>query len=372
MRTILGLMLGLATGALAAAVASAQTIPPTLGWTHLANTQLRSVCPAGFTNSCQNVTEAWSSGAFDTTRNRLLIFGGGHLDHFGNEIYSLNLNNLTISRLTDPGTPTATSCQHAIANGTQPNSRHTYDGMVYNPDQDELFIFGGSLACAAGTFGTDTWTYSFISNSWRQRIHSGANPTANPGAVASYDPVTKRVFVQDRRRLFAFDSAANSYTALSGDNCCDIRNYSQTSVIDPVRRKMVVLGQGDAYIYDLTGANGYQQQNLITTGGSAVINQDYPGLAYDPVTDRIVAWVGGNVVYSLNLDTRVWTSVSNASGPAAVFNGTFKRWAYSAASGVFVVLNDVDANASVFRLTAGGGTPSTSMPPARPTGFSLR
>lgn len=355
----------LATSWIGASEATAQSIPNTLGWNQLANTQMRSVCPSILSGSCQNVTAAWSSGAFDTKRNRLIIFGGGHTDYVGNELYSLNLSNLTINRLTDPGQPFATACQAAIAGGTQPNSRHTYDGLVYIAAQDQLFVFGGSLACGSGTFGTDTWTYNFASSSWQQRTPAGPTPAANPGAVASYDPVTQLVFLQDRRQLFSFNSATNTYTALSGDNCCDIRNYSQTSVIDPKRRMMVIIGQGDAYIYDISGTGSYQQQNLVTTGGAAIVNQDYPGLAYDPVTDRIVAWIGGNIVYSLNLDTRAWTSVTYAGGPSAMPNGTFKRWTYSAASGVFVVLNSVDTNASTFRLSSGV---ADSTAPSIPTG----
>lgn len=333
--------------------ATAQSIPNTLGWSQIANSNIRSVCPTILSGSCQNVTAAWSSGAFDTKRNRLIVFGGGHTDYVGNELYSVDLSTLKVNRLTDPGQPFATTCQAAIANGTQPNSRHTYDGLAYIAAQDQLFVFGGSLACGSGAFGTDTWTYNFASSSWQQRTPVGPTPADNPGVVASYDPVTQLVFLHDRRRLFSFNSSTNTYTALSGDNCCDIRNYSQTSVIDPKRRKMVMIGQGDAYIYDISGTGNYQQQNLVTTGGAAVINKEYPGLAYDPVTDRIVAWIGGDTVYSLNLDTRVWSSVTYPGGPAAMPNGTFKRWAYSAAAGVFVVENSVDSNAYVFRLSSG-------------------
>lgn len=347
--------------------ANGQSISSTLGWSQLANTKLRSTCPPSLVASCQNVTAAWSSGAFDTKRNRLILFGGGHTDYYGNELYSLDLNTLTINRLTDPGQPLATTCQTAIAGGAQPNSRHTYDGLAYIAAQDQLFVFGGSLACAAGTFGTDTWTYNFASSSWQLRTPAGPTPAANPGAVASYDPVTQLVFLHDRRQLFSFNSATNTYTALAGSSCCDIRNYVQTSVIDPKRRKMVLIGGGEAYVHDISGTGSYDQQNLVTTGGTAVINEAYPGLAYDPVTDRIVAWIGGNTVYSLNLDTGVWTNVTQAGGPTAMPNGTYKRWAYSASSGVFVVLNSVDTDASVFRLSSGVADTTTPSIPSAPS-----
>ena len=90
---------------------AAQTLPATPGWSQIPNTHLRA-CPStclnfgdsgyDFAYQCRNVTEAWNSGVFDTTRNRLIVWGGGHRNYSGNEIYALDLNTLTMQRLTDP------------------------------------------------------------------------------------------------------------------------------------------------------------------------------------------------------------------------------------------------------------------------------
>jgi hypothetical protein len=84
------------------------------GWTQLTNTALQAsgtntVCPpnhfqAGvngmpdynFTANCVTITGAWSGAAADTKRNRLIIMGGGHSAYAGNEVYSLDLVNLSI------------------------------------------------------------------------------------------------------------------------------------------------------------------------------------------------------------------------------------------------------------------------------------
>src|SRR5882724_309805 len=78
-------------------------IPSTLGWYEIPNTKLRSVCPPNgfggsgyaFADNCWTVLEAWNSAAMDTARNRLIIWGGGHSDYSGNEIYALDLNTLS-------------------------------------------------------------------------------------------------------------------------------------------------------------------------------------------------------------------------------------------------------------------------------------
>ena len=73
-------------------------IAETPGWHELPNTDLESVCACGngFDYACGNTWGgifAWSSGDFDATRNRLLMWGGGHGDYYGNELYALDLND---------------------------------------------------------------------------------------------------------------------------------------------------------------------------------------------------------------------------------------------------------------------------------------
>src|SRR5262245_12768815 len=76
------------------------------GWLAIPNSNLRSVCPPNgfggsgynFRDNCGSVTTAWSGGVFDTTRNRLIVWGGGHNDYYGNEIYAVNLNSNSIQR----------------------------------------------------------------------------------------------------------------------------------------------------------------------------------------------------------------------------------------------------------------------------------
>src|SRR5215813_3860598 len=165
-------------------LSDAAGIPTTPGWYRIPSTDLQSQCPPNnFNNSgydffdlCRGVTQAWNSAAFDTKRNRLIVWGGGHADYSGNEMYALDLNSLTMQRLNDPGLPVVTSGQpEAIVNGTQPNSRHTYDGLAYMANIDRLFVYGGSLAFVGGA-SNGTWTYDFSTNKWQQMNPLGDNP----------------------------------------------------------------------------------------------------------------------------------------------------------------------------------------------------
>jgi hypothetical protein len=337
----------------------AQSIPSALGWYQIPNTNLRRVALPdnwnnsgyGFNTQFEYIIRSWNSGVLDTRRNRLIIWGGGHQGYYGNEMYALNLSSLTVQRLNDPGLPVASSCVEAIVNGTQPNSRHTYDGISYMANVDRMFSHAGALACSAGNGTRETWTFNFATMTWQRMNPSGTIPRGDYGTVTEYDPNTGLVFVHDAINFYSYDFAANRYTQLSSGSEID---YHMTAVIDPKRKKFVILGGGQQWIIDISAGSSYTRQPLNSTGGSGIISSGYPGLAYDPLTDRIVAWDGGNTVYSLNLDTRTWTTSVYSGGPAADSNGTYGRWAYSSASGVFVSLNSVDSNAYTLRLTAGG------------------
>ena len=89
--------------------------------------------------------------------------------------------------------------------------------------------------------------------------------------------------------------------------------------------------------------------------GAGLVNTLSPGLDYDPVSGKIVGWSGGNTVYTLDRGTNTWSAITTHSGgPGALTyegNGTFGRWRYSPAAGVFVVVNGIAKNAFTFRLS---------------------
>src|ERR1700683_4307620 len=145
-------------------------LPSAVGWTALpVSTSLEGsgACPANnfggdpypFADNCQNVIRTWNGAVADTNQNRLIIWGGGHGNYYGNEIYSLNLtaNPITLTRVKDPTVPTnfanRENCIDGIPPGSPnfaPNSRESYGGLAFIPGPYEMFIEGGSVACLEG------------------------------------------------------------------------------------------------------------------------------------------------------------------------------------------------------------------------------
>jgi hypothetical protein len=311
-------------------------------WMELPNTKIRSVLPNPVPQGyAPHIITAWGGGTVDTARNRMIVWGGGHADYWGNEVYALELSNLTIKRIVDPSPLTSqANCDSALPDGT-PVSRHTYDGLAYIAHADRMLGIGGSMA-PCGYLDKATWAYDFTANKWN--MMTSTSPVSTHGAIAVYDPVSKLSYIKDQNSFWSYSLETNQYTKL-GDMFVD---YHVTAAIDTKRRKFVMIGDG-VQVIDL--ATNRMSTMSTSNAPGFVTSRGAPGIAYDPVADRIVAWHGGGSVYALNMDTGAWTQVAtNAGPPAAASTGTYGRWGFVPQYGVFALVNDIDQNAWVFKL----------------------
>ncbi len=333
---------------------------------------------------CRNVTEAWSGAAFDTTRNQLYIWGGGHMNYLGNELYALNLNSVpTMTRLTNPAPldyetelqesplpPLIEPSELPPFDGTQPKSRETYDGLVYLPVPDKLWAWSGSLAIFGFPDGV-TWLFDPALNSWERQFPTGSLPLASIAAVSAYDPNTGSIYLHNMQNLYRY-----TYNT-SGGNYEMLTMYEpgfyihMNGVIDPKRKKFILIGpgeeipgeekQGQIIIYDIDPDitdNEFMYEEINTVGDTAFLGAEAPGLAYDPVIEKVVAWAGGDTVYLLDLDTNppTWTAESYpiqpplaSEAPQAHNQGTYGRFEYAPAAKAFVLYNATNKNGYLFR-----------------------
>lgn len=334
-------------------------------WMELPTTTIRGVLPNPLPiGSPAAIILAWGGAAADTSRNRLIIWGGGHNDYYGNELYALDLTTRVMRRLTDPSPIGEVSrCLGTLPDGN-PASRHTYGNLVYMAHVDRMFAFGGAHACANGGFVNDTWTFDFSTNRWHLMNPTGPLPVYGVTASA-YDPVTQQVYLHDTYGLSSYDFASNRYTRLINNFSTD---YHLTAAIDPGRRKFVLLGDG-VQVVDL---DTLAVSRLTTTNTPALVtSRQSPGVAFDPVAQRVIAWHGGNGVFALDLATAAWTQVAAGIGPnvPAPYQGTYGRWSYFPQYGVFALVNSIDQNAFVFRAGPPGGSGTTV--PAAPTNLRV-
>ena len=361
-------------------------IPGTLGWFDVQGQHLSGNCPPNnfnnygydFASNCNGVVVAWNGGVGDTKRNRLWVWGGGHNDYAGNEIYYFDLNTLKFARANDPSDPTPT-CSAAYSDG-RASSRHTYGGLAYIASADKMFVWGGVHWCPGGGFSEDTWTLDLSqvgsgtsgTNGWKQMDstlgNGGIHPCAGDGnPQAAYDPNTQLVFVNDSCSsggFWSYNVATNSYTHLNTQP--SNLSIHQNTVIDPAHKVFLRFGDGTAQKIDISSGSSYNAVNLTASGCSGLMNANAPGLAFDSTQNLVVGWPAfGGTVYLYNAATDSCTTQtyntsappdSSHTGSAHTTNGTFGRFQYFPAMGVFVLVNDWNIDVHTLRLTAGGGS----------------
>jgi hypothetical protein len=299
----------------------------------------------------EGVITSWSGGTFDTKRNRLIVWGGGHKAYGGNEFYGFDLDDLKWIRINNPSKPT--DCVDMYAD-TTPVARHTYGHPVYIEHLDRFFTAPGAAGfCQNGSWGAQyTWMFDFDNLKWTKMNPSGSASGGTGGST--YDPINNKVFVFGPSGLFVYDIASNSYTKLSSQ-----RFYGNPmGVVDPKRKILVIINNNPVHVIDLTDPT-FRLTQQSTSGGGASITDGDGGLNYDPVADKIVAWDGGPVWV---LDTDTWQWSQKASCPQAkAANGTFGRFRYSPKENAYVVANGIYNNVYIYKLTSGAGTTDAAL-----------
>ena len=389
-------------------------LPTGIGWHALpsiTSLQGSGACPPNgfggdsypFADNCANVIRTWNGAVTDTIANRLIIWGGGHDNYFGNEIYSLNLiaNPITLTRLKDPTVPTnfanRANCIDGIPPGSPdfaPNSREDYGGLAFLPSANRMMIFDGSLACIQGDGSSNTWTIGLSnlsnSSSWvhEDPTMTGTKPNADGngpyGNVAAYDPNSGLVFVADASAIYTYKYATNTYTRITAAKGF-VTGIYLSGAIDPTRKLFVLVGAcsggscasgNGVFVADISNPASTTQQNWTAAtmadpdcaefldGGVNPINAANPGITFDSVADDFVGWPNqGNSVYIMTPDpvTKRLTcqkqmfadgppNSSHANDTANTSHGTFGRFQYFPGLDVFVLVNDWNIPAYILRL----------------------
>lgn len=396
----------------------AQIVPTgTPGWRKISYSQFQggentNSCPSPVpppagddTVGCVSMIVSWNGGIVDTSRNRLLLWGGGHNDYGGNEAYSLDLTQVGLCSSSNPcikrldfytaPNPNSGQCYDGLPVGgpiVAPNARHQYDGAVYVPSADVMFVVAGSLNDCGFGQGNDTpsgqygtWALSMSSvpqscavvgstltgctASWTKLNYPVFNASYQ-SYMSAYDSVHNVVWENTQSSLmyFPFNGTwqTNSWVVTSSSVNTNIYG---TGIYDDYDQYFINVGTDNASTgkgISYFNVSSLSPPNPVYPGvdsscAAAVVA--YPGLAWDPIARLAVIYPGtGNTLYLL--DPKTWKCTTESYGStqgtdypqntvasACDNSGTcvFKRFAYYPGLDVFVLLNDYQNDAWYLR-----------------------
>ncbi len=329
-------------------------------WYEVPNSSLAqfapSPSPAGYLS---NIMKAWSGGAYDSKRDRLIVWGGGHGDYAGNEIYVFDINTLKWSRITAASDWLGGDEASGVYLDGLPRSRHTYNYIEYMPNIDR-FISVGSAATYPNGISPDKkfYDFNFDTLTWN-KSRAPAISGGNISSFAVYDPVTGHIFrhgaLNSYFGLDEYDPVNDKWTKRPGGY---VRLYV-TAAIDPNRRTLVALGSGKVPLrWDLSDSSS-DPVKFTTSGDKAIENATAPGFVYDPASERYVGWSGGADVFVLNPVDWTWTRIKPAATNTVIPTdvakwGTYGRFRYVPSKNVFIVVNETTGNVYFYKLTNNG------------------
>lgn len=133
------------------------------------------------------IVGAWSSFAWNTDTASLMLWGGGHANYAGNEMYIWNAASGAWSR---GSLPSKLSSSWFISDNSAPQSAHTYDNQLYLPVNKMFLTLGGAAFPSGGNFQAEVGGAVVRTGPW-MFDPSRADPSKVGGSSGSgFDPAT--------------------------------------------------------------------------------------------------------------------------------------------------------------------------------------
>jgi hypothetical protein len=297
---------------------------------------------------------AWSSFAWDSNRGNMILYGGGHANYGGNEIYTWQSSTLLWQRSSLPTQielPPGGYYWRTVGNDVSPLSAHTYDNNVFLTQIDRFLTFGGFVFNAGTPYYkfladgsiTTTGPYLFDPNRADGNKVGGADGTG-------VDPLTPGGQMWQNRDIYANQPSSplpqgfyNGMAVQTVENGKDVvyvvgaiqtnsslYRYQINVANDPSKDSWTRVG--DMTTLSGQGAGAYDPNNKIflrtgfastpflywdinhpgpikivalpelidnTNGALTFDNLLATGMDFDPIRKRFMLWGGGNYVYTL-------------------------------------------------------------------------
>jgi hypothetical protein len=321
--------------------------------TVLGNAQTGFTPPTGY--NADGILK-YSGGCVKKSGSELFVFGGGHLDSSGNDVYSLRLadNAPAWVKRRNPSATVAEDVTHYSDN--RPSARHTYWTIQYNDSRDRMMTFG-----APAVYGTDGVI---------KEATDGFNPSTNdwdaPGTYPTQTGMTYQaqivgkdasdnVYVHrpDTSILYKWTSSSNSWSNLGNKGTSQ---YEVGGAVDTNRNRLLRIHDAAASegYYDLANNGDFTS---ISFSGAQAAQIDGGSTVFDPVNDCYWFWKrGSSTLYKVAADSPWSCTTQSTTGSTptntVTIDGThniYGRFAYCPELKGIVFLRDTATNAYFLR-----------------------
>jgi hypothetical protein len=289
----------------------------------------------GVTSSLQMM--AYSGGWYDPEHHQFCIFGGGHYNYSGNEVWCFDIAELQWREMYQadvitrppyeggdqgaynnfdnekfPGAlfnPKGESIENA-----RPMSRHTYDSLEHIPGTGAVLWGGiawGDIDMPWCVRCEDTWAFHFQENRWRY-LYNGRNPSPNtsPGVGASaYSVKEGLLYAKVLNETWAYDPERNHWSKIrtSGNPPWSIEGTMES---DPVNNYLYFFGGNyetnlELWRYDIAKK---RWKRIDADGEGPGEGSNYgPGMAYDVANDSLLIYSAGTI-WVYDPSTNSWST----------------------------------------------------------------
>lgn len=138
-------------------------------------------------NNPGSVVTAWSSFAWDSTRGDLLLWGGGHANYAGNEMYvwDASSGNWSLGSLAS-----RLDSNNYVVDNAAPQSSHTYDNNLYLPVNGLFLTLGGAAYQSGAAFQTFNGTTGTASGPWLWDPTKASSTQVGGTTGSGWDPAS--------------------------------------------------------------------------------------------------------------------------------------------------------------------------------------
>ncbi len=220
---------------------------PQGGWVQINTNAFSSAWPTGSVavpnagSSPRGVVTAWSSFAWDPLNDQLLLWGGGHANYAGNEMYRWNAATGGWSLGSLPSSLNrATYETYYVSDSAAPQSAHTYDNNLFLPVNNMFMTLGGAAYNTGGNFTTANCTAGLPYASCTDVTRAGPwlwDPTKADGnkvggtTGSGYDPSTPGGNMWLNRAGSIVGTQGPSYVQAATANRVELINGKATDVV---------------------------------------------------------------------------------------------------------------------------------------------